>query len=155
METDIPFRNIFCFDHRWETPCEDGLIYGYHCVTCRNGSQSDAGYKVSANSDVVASELIDAYSKRVTSIARSAVANEIGDSLFSAHGIGIRSIEDGKTTSPPAPFDGPVRLLESAATLGTAPENPFGHPAPVAQRHDSRARSSNDDGNRQRSLLQA
>ncbi|WP_457585107.1 hypothetical protein [Ensifer canadensis] len=155
METDFPFGNIFCFDHDCETPCEDGLVYSYHCVICRNAHQSDAGRKFPANSDVVASELIDVHSKRLTVIAPFQDVDEIGVSLYFAHGIRIRSIEGGETASPIGLFDDPVHLLERAPPLGTAPEIPFGHPAPVARRHVSRARSSNVDRNRQRSLLQA
>ena len=146
METELPFGNIFCFEHDWKTSPDGRLVYGFHCVICRN---------CPASSDVVASKLTDAYSKRLTVIMRSQGVHQISGSLDFVRGIRIRSIEGGETALPLGLFDDPVHLLERAAPPGTAPEIRFGHPAPVARRHVSRARSSNVDDKRQRSLIQA
>lgn len=155
METELPFGNIFCFQHDWKTSTAGRLVYGFHCVICRNTRQSDARRKSPAKSDVVASELVDVHSKRFTVIARSQGIHKIIGSLDFVRGIRIRSIEGGETALPLGLFDDPVHLLERAAPPGTAPEIRFGHPAPVARRHVSRARSSNVDDKRQRSLIQA
>ncbi len=119
METELPFRNIFCFDHDCAHPSGGGLVYGFHCVICRN---------CPASSDVVASKLTDAYSKRLTVIMRSQGVHQNSGSLDFAHGIRTRSIEGGETASPLGLSDDPVHLLGCAAPPGTAPENRFGHP---------------------------
>jgi hypothetical protein len=42
METDLPFRIIFCFDHDWKTPPDGGLVYGCDCIASRNTRLCDA-----------------------------------------------------------------------------------------------------------------
>lgn len=75
METDLPFRNIFCFDGNGKTPPDGGLFYGFHRVTCRNTRSREARHGAPASTPENPSGRPASVARRDISRARSSNDN--------------------------------------------------------------------------------
>jgi hypothetical protein len=75
METDLPFRIIFCFDHGWKITPDGGLVYDFHCVSGRNTRPCDARREPPVSTPANASGRPVPLARRAISFARSSNDN--------------------------------------------------------------------------------